>query len=156
MLMFEMASLGFAFGFYPLFALGMLLFFRTTHKKANVISENAEGIVYGLVSIGFSIYVYSTQTYPLISAHVGGGKPLLISLAISQDSGGQRIGRILGREDWKCVMHNISLIHENSEAIYILPHGYLIDESAIAIPKARILSIAYQQKVKTEPATCLE
>ena len=52
----------------------------------------------------------------------------------------------MGREDSQCVMHNISLIHENSELIYVLPHGYLVNDAAIAIPKSQLISIATRKK----------
>ncbi|MDO8357137.1 MAG: hypothetical protein Q7U76_12165 [Nitrospirota bacterium] len=152
------ARLGEAFFFFPLFLIGVWFFlsgFRPDQKVESVTSENTHGLFWGISNICLSIYAYATLTYPLISPHFGGGKPLLISIAIKPDNR-KAIGRVMGREDWKCVMHNISLIHENSELLYVLPNGYLADETAIAIPKSEIITLAYQRKTKNENATCLE
>jgi hypothetical protein len=156
-----LARLGSAFAFYPVFVLGIFLFyagyfgFRPNQGRVEVVKEKSDAVLYGLSCIGFSIYVYAALTYPLISPHVGGGKPLLVSLSLKPEHR-QTIGHIMGREDLNCVMHNISLIHENSEFVYVLPRGYLADDSAIAIPKSELISIAYQKKEKSEPSTCLE
>jgi hypothetical protein len=158
MLIHTCATLGLSFAFYPAFLCSLWLFisgFRQGHDKNEVVHQNANAMVYGISTFCFSIYLYGSLTYPLISPHIGGGKPLLISLAVKPEHR-RTIGRILGREDWKCVMHNISLIHENSELMYVLPKGYLSNEAAIAIPKNEIVSIAYQRNAKIEHATCYE
>ena len=158
MLVNSAARLGNAFFFYPIFLVGIWFFssgFRPNQKAEYATSENTHGLFWGITNLGLSIYTYGALTYPLISPHVGGGKPLLVSVSLKPDSR-RIIGRIMGREDWKCVMHNISLIHENSELIYILPKGYIADETAIAIPKTEIISMAYQRKQKDQYATCFE
>lgn len=154
-----LARLGYAFAFFPVFVVGIFLFyagyfgFRPNQSRVNVRGQS-DAVLYSLACMGLSVYAYATLTYPLISPHVGGGKPLLVSLSLKSEHN-HTIGNIMGREDWKCIMHNISLIHENSESIYVLPHGYLADESAIAIPKSSLVSIAYQKKEKSERSTCL-
>lgn len=158
MLINGMARLGQAYIFYPLFLLGAWFFvsgFRPNQSVESATSENAHGLLWGATNLCLSIYTYGTLTYPLVSAHVGGGKPLLVSISIKVDNR-KIIGRIMGREDSNCVMHNISLIHENSELIYVLPNGYLSDDAAIAIPKSEIISMTYQRKTKDEHATCLD
>lgn len=159
----RLAELGYAFAFYPVFFLGTFLFyagylgFKSNQGKPEVVKGKADALLYSLACMGLSVYAYASLTYPLISPHIGGGKPLLVSLSIKKSEHSRTIGKIMGREDWKCVMHNISLIHENSELIYVLPHGYYANESAIAIPKSELVSIAYQKKeTKDEPSTCLE
>jgi len=157
----SLAELGYAFAFYPAFLLGLFLFyvgysgFGSNRDKEETVKAKTNGLVYGLTCIGLSVYAYASLTYPLISPHFGGGKPLLVSLSLKPEHR-QTMGQIMGREDWNCVMHNISLIHENSELIYVLPHGYLANESAIAIPKSALVSIVYQKKEKSEHSTCLE
>ena len=153
-----LAKLGYAFAFYPVFLISIwYLFsgFRSNQSPEAAFKTITDGLVYGIMGLCLSVYVYAGLTYPLISPHVGGGKPLLVSLSLKPDHN-HTIGRIMGREDWKCVMHNISLVHENSELIYVLPHGYYANESAIAIPKNELVSIAYQKKEKSEHSTCLE
>jgi len=156
-----LAALGYAFAFYPAFLVGLFLFYvgysgrGFNRDKEEAVNAKTNGLVYGLILIGFSIYGYSALTYPLISPHFGGGKPLLVSLALKSEHH-HTLGKIMGREDSDCVMHNISLIHENSELIYILPHGYWANEAAIAIPKSELISIAYQKKENSEKSNCLE
>ena len=55
----------------------------------------------------------------------------------------------MGRDDSNCVMHNISLIHENSELIYILPRGYLANDAAIAIPQSELTPLFTATALKT-------
>jgi|CXWL01.1.fsa_nt_gi hypothetical protein len=157
-LVYFLAERGYAFAFYPVFLIAIWLFyiaFRSDQRQGALFKEKTDGLVYGLTFIGLSVYAYATLTYPQISPHVGGGKPLLVSLSLKPGND-RSIGKTMGREDWKCIMHNISLIHENSELIYVLPHGYYTNESAIAIPKSELVSIAYQKKeTKDEPSTCL-
>ena len=152
-----LAKLGYAFLFYPCFLGGILYFYfgaKSYESHEVAFKRSTDGLIYGFMLIGLSVYLYALATYPLISPHVGGGKPLLVSLSFKPEHG-PTLGKIMGREDWKCVMHNISLIHENSELIYVLPHGYYANEVAIAIPKSELVSIAYQKKEKEEHSTCL-
>ena len=137
----------------------LVIFLGPSHEgyesQQEAFKKHTDGLVYGIMLLGLSVYLYAALTYPLISPHVGGGKPLLVSLALKPEHR-HTLGQIMGREDWKCVMHNISLIHENPELVYVLPHGYLANDSAIAIPKSELISIAYQKKEKIEHSTCLE
>jgi hypothetical protein len=121
-----------------------------------VVSENTFGLIFGFANLCVSIYLFATLTYPLIPPHVGGGQPLLVSISLKKSEHRDTLGKIMGREDSDCVMHNISLIHENSESIYVLPHGYLATDAAIAIPKSELISIAYQKKENSDKSTCLK
>lgn len=153
-----LAKLGYAFIFYPCFLGGILYFyfgFKSYESQHEAFKKYTDGLMYGVLLLGVSVWVYAVITYPLISPHVGGGKPLLASISLTQEHR-QIIGHIMGREDSNCVMHNISLIHENSELIYVLPHGYLANDAAIAIPKRELISIVYQKKENKEKSTCLE
>jgi hypothetical protein len=153
-----LAKLGYAFAFYPVFLIAIwYLFsgFRATQSPEAAFKTITDGLVFGIIGLCLSVYLYAALTYPLISPHVGGGKPLLVSLSIKPEHN-RTIGRMLGRDNWKCVLHNISLIHENSELIYVLPNGYFADVSAIAIPKSELVSMAYQKQSKSDHATCLE
>ena len=62
----------------------------------------------------------------------------------------------MGREDWKCVMQNVEVIHENIDILYVLPHGYYSEESAIAISKSQIIALAYQKTGLDEKSRCYE
>jgi hypothetical protein len=153
-----MAKLGYAFGFYPIFLVGLTLLVNSlipNQNPAAAFSKNTDGLLYGILFLCLSVYTYALLTYPIIPPNVGGGKPLLVSLSLKPEHD-RTLGQIMGREDWMCVMHNISLIHENSEMIYVLPHGYLANDAAIAIPKSELISIAYQKKENSEKSTCLK
>jgi hypothetical protein len=153
-----LAKLGYSFTFYPCFLGGILyLYFAVKPYKSQKEAFNryTDGLMYGVVLLGVSVYLYAGLTYPLISPHVGGGKPLLVSISL-KDEHRKIMGHIMGREDSNCVMHNISLIHENSELIYVLPHGYKVDDAAIAIPKSELISISYLKQKSRENSTCLE
>ena len=153
-----LAKLGYAFAFYPCFIVSIAFFyfgFKSYESQQEAFKKHTDGLVYGIMLLGLSVYLYASLTYPLISPHVGGGKPLLVSLSLKPEHR-HTLGQIMGREDWKCVLHNISLIHENSELVYVLPHGYLANDAAIAIPKSELISIAYQKKENKEKSTCLE
>jgi len=153
-----LAKLGYAFLFYPCFLGGILLFYFGVKSYADqheAFKRYTDGLMYGVLLLGLSIYAYSVLTYPLISPHVGGGKPLLVSISLKKEHS-EVIGHITGREKSQCVMHNIALIHENSELIYVLPHGYLVNDAAIAIPKNQLISIVYQKIKNSENSTCLE
>lgn len=153
-----LARLGYAFIFYPCFLGGILYFyfgFKSYANQHEAFQKYTDGLMYGVLLLGVSVYVYAVITYPLISPHVGGGKPLLVSISLKAEHR-QIMGQIMGREDSNCVMHNISLIHENSELIYVLPHGYLANDAAIAIPKRELISIVYQKKENKDKSTCLD
>lgn len=153
-----LAKSGYAFLFYPCFLGGILFFYFGVKSYADqheAFKRSTDGLMYGVLLLGLSVYAYSGLTYPLISPHVGGGKPLLVSISLKKEHS-EVIGHIMGREKSQCVMHNISLIHENSELIYVLPHGYLVNDAAIAIPKNQLISIVYQKIKNSENSTCLE
>lgn len=96
----------------------LVIFLGPSHEgyesQQEAFKKHTDGLVYGIMLLGLSVYLYAALTYPLISPHVGGGKPLLVSLALKPEHR-HTLGQIMGREDWKCVMHNISLIHENHD-----------------------------------------
>ena len=116
--------------------------------------------IFSLGLLGASLYAFGTFTYPLLPSAVGGGKPALVAIALKPDSlkpdHRKTIGAMMGREDWKCVMQNIEVIHENNDILFVLPHGYYSEESAIAIPKSEIIALAYQKTVLGEKSRCYE
>jgi len=144
------------FSFFPLFLFGTVMALPFTRSKGTVsVSDYINGPVYGLIAVVGSMYLFGTRTYTLISPHVGGGKPALIVIALKHDNR-VLIGKVMGREDSKCLMQNISVIHESNEAIYILPHGYYSEENAIVIPKSEIATYAYQKSQLPDNAKCID
>lgn len=131
-------------------------------NQTNIDKATTIGIV-PILSLGLiwaSLYTFGTFTYPLLPSAIGGGKPSLVAIALKPDSTKpdyrKTIGAIMGREDWRCVMQNIEVIHENNDVLYVLPHGYYSEESAIAIPKNHITVLAYQKAILGEQSRCYE
>lgn len=144
------------FLFFLLFAASLLFcisVYRSQKHPGLALFDNIYGAAAAIASLGFSVYLYAAYTYPLVSPHIGGGKPLLISLALKPEAQ-HTIGRIMGREHPECVLHNISLLHENSDFIYVLPKGYYGNNAAIAIPKTELFALSYQGKPLEDTQTC--
>jgi|CXWL01.1.fsa_nt_gi hypothetical protein len=130
---------------------------QTPADKATTIT------ILPILSLGLlwaSLYLFGTYTYPLLPSAVGGGKPALVAIALKPDSlkpdHRKTIGAMMGREDWKCVMQNVEVIHENNDILYVLPHGYYSEESELAIPKSQIIALAYQKTGLDENSRCYE
>jgi hypothetical protein len=107
----------------------------------------------GAGSLWYSVYLYGAHTYPLVSPTIGGGAPLYISLALKKENQ-HIIGRMMGREKPDCIMHNVYLIHENAESLYVLANGYYRKNLAIAIPRSEVASLSYQAGAEPQQATC--
>jgi len=86
---------------------------------------------------------------------MGGGKPSLIAISLKPEHA-KSIGRVMGREDWKCSMQNIQIVHENNELLYALPHGYYSEQYVVTIPRSEILTVVHQTKALDENHKCLE
>lgn len=131
-------------------------------NQTNIDKATTVGVV-PILTLGLiwaSLYTFGTFTYPLLPSAIGGGKPSLVAVALKPDSTKpdyrKTIGAMMGRDDWRCVMQNIEVIHENNDVLYVLPHGYYSEESAIAIPKSHITTLAYQKAVLGEQSRCYE
>ncbi len=145
-----------SFSFFVVFVISLLFWlsvFRSQKHIGLALSDNIHAAIAALGAIGLSVYLYANYTYPLVSPHIGGGKPLVISLALKAESQ-HVVGRMMGREHPACVLHNISLLHENSDFLYVLANGYTMNSSAIGIPKSEIVSISYQDKPLSDTHTC--
>lgn len=146
------------FYFYPQFIISVWLLVsgsRPNQKTPVVVMENISGIVFGVGAAVSSMLAFGSHTYPLLTPYVGGGRPALVSMALKSDHRAI-IGRVMGREDWKCVMQNLHVIYENNDYIYVLPGGYLEEDPAVAIPKSEIATISFQKKELAEKSKCLE
>lgn len=139
------------------FTWGMIFLIAGTtsgQTPSSGVVRNVWGLVLGFGLTAWSVHLYGKNTFPLISPSIGGGTPVQVSIVLKKDAQMQ-IGRLMGREDWQCVMQNISLLHENDDFLFILPNGYYKEETAVAISKAEVASFQYQREKLTEVKKCI-
>lgn len=149
------ARIGFErFSFYPVFIVGIVSLFPWKPLKEVAVGDLITGPLFGVGSLLFSMNLFGLYLYPSIPSHYGGGNPALVSIVLKPENR-EVVGRLLDREDWKCIMQNIAVLHENKEAFYVLPYGTGFDYPPVALPKNEVAAAIYQTRELHENFRCL-